>query len=80
MEKGGARKNAQVNLGGDLTGGQNKADWEEHTVGDGRLDIRIRQKEGCICGDGERRRPGGHRTPCGGDGRCGSMGLGDRGR
>ena len=34
VETGGARKASQGNLGGYLAGGQDKADWEGHAVGE----------------------------------------------
>ena len=62
----GARNTGQGKLGRDIAGHQKKAQQEGHTVGDGSGDIRGRREGGWRCWDGDRRQPGGRRTPCGG--------------
>ena len=76
VETGGARRDDNGNLGGHLVGGQVKTEQEGHPVGDGSGDSGGRWVEGQRCGDGDRRRPGGRRTPCSGSGGCGRLGLG----
>ena len=72
VETGGTRKSAQGNLRGDIMGVQDKADQEEHTVGDGRGYIGGRCAGGWRLWDGYGQHPGGQRTTCGcgGGGRC----------
>ena len=64
---GGAGDTAQGNLGGYLAGGQEEATGREgHAVVSGGGDSRGRQAGVWRCWDGDGRRPGGRRTPCGG--------------
>ena len=78
VKKVGAKQYSQGNPGGDIVGGQDKAYHEGQQVGDGRGEIRVIHAEGWICGDGNRRRPYGRRTPHGGGGRRNRLVSGDR--
>ena len=62
VESGGTRDADQGNLGVNLSGGQEKAVREGHAVGYGIRYIGVRQTEGWIFQDGDRRLPGGQRT------------------
>ena len=76
VASGFTRQDYQGNLGGDLVGGQDKANKEGHLVVGESVVIKGRQVESWRCGDGYGQCLGGRRNLCGGGGGHDRLGLG----